>query len=344
MRFGCGFGILCVVVVLISGIDYATADGPLAELEPLFTPFPGPRDEGGCDDDLQNLKDSYSQAIVLAEAAIAALRNINEPKPADLKEGQEWDRQARLAKAMFSIDTDPTRGVADKGSRGRQGYTLRHLKSVVKYAHNTSPPKDSTKRVYCTPRFMLFVRNGEATPWGAPIGGAFPHGAFIWKGFGRWATSALPLAPTGDTDPELNICYFSDNREVGARTIPTEHMVIWCESELNGARPTLGIDASDANSKIKEGDMLPQTMSTLWMHELLHVWADGYVQDESVARQNSEGVVTRAQDDGGWSTAYGFAECANLARLVPDDGKENVDSYQVFATVSDRRHAWRTSC
>lgn len=124
MRFGCGFGILCVVVVLISGIDYATADGPLAELEPLFTPFPGPRDEGGCDDDLQNLKDSYSQAIVLAEAAIAALRNINEPKPADLKEGQEWDRQARLAKAMFSIDTDPTRGVADKGSRGRQGYTL----------------------------------------------------------------------------------------------------------------------------------------------------------------------------------------------------------------------------
>ena len=105
------FGILCAISALLSTLHYAAAENPPAELEPLWKPFPGQRDEGGCDQDLQDLKDSYSQAIVLSKAAIAGLSNIEGPKPEDPKEGQEWDRQARIAKAMFNLETDPASGI-----------------------------------------------------------------------------------------------------------------------------------------------------------------------------------------------------------------------------------------
>ncbi|KAL8920395.1 MAG: hypothetical protein Q9208_006276 [Pyrenodesmia sp. 3 TL-2023] len=271
MIFGHRFGILFVIIAVLSTIDYTIADDPSAELEPLWKPFPGPRDEGGCDDDLQNLKDSYTQAIVLAQAAVVAIRNIDEPKPADPKEGQEWERQMKK----------------------RQGDVL----------------------------------------------SAFPNGAFIWKGFDRWETSDYYIGPDEDTDPETNMCYFSNGVQVAAVTLTGQDMLTWCEGTLDGLSPTLEKDAPDANSKIKEGDSMPETMSTVWMHELFHVWADDSVRDEPVARQDDRGTVTRADDNGGYSFAYRFEECANLARLVPDDAKENVDNYQVFATVSDPRHA-----
>lgn len=124
MIFNYRFGILCVFSVLLSTIGNTAADDSRAELEPLWKPYPGPRDLGGCDEDLQNLKDSYSQAIEICKAAIAALNHIQDPKPEDLKEGQEWDRQARMAKAMFNLDTDPTAGIPGGPMRTRQGKIL----------------------------------------------------------------------------------------------------------------------------------------------------------------------------------------------------------------------------
>ena len=102
----------CISGLLLSFVIACTATD--AQLEPLWTPFPGERDVGGCDQDLQNPKDSYSQAIAMAYSAIDALGNIEKKKPQDPLEGQEWDRQARMAKAMFDIDTDPASGIPSK--------------------------------------------------------------------------------------------------------------------------------------------------------------------------------------------------------------------------------------
>ena len=97
--------ILSVFTILLPTICYAAA------LEPLWKPFPGQRDVGGCDADLQNLRQSYQQALLLVQAAIDAFGNIEKSKPADAKGAQTWDRQARMAKAMFDIEADPNSGI-----------------------------------------------------------------------------------------------------------------------------------------------------------------------------------------------------------------------------------------
>ena len=119
MRLHYRSGYLCRISILIACLSFLAALASPAELEPLWKPFPGQRDVGGCDQNLQNLKDSYSQAIDLCNAALAALDNIQEPKPEDAMEGQKWDRQARLAKAMWNLETDPTTGMTSKAMSRR---------------------------------------------------------------------------------------------------------------------------------------------------------------------------------------------------------------------------------
>ncbi|KAL8995832.1 MAG: hypothetical protein Q9169_004522 [Polycauliona sp. 2 TL-2023] len=101
---------------------------------------------GGCDRDLQNPKDAYSQAIELCERAIAAIGNIEGPKPEDAKEGQEWDRQARLAKALWNLDPDPATGMPSRSMRPRISRILKVYKSVIRLAFQTNPIDDDTKR------------------------------------------------------------------------------------------------------------------------------------------------------------------------------------------------------
>lgn len=104
MIFNHNLKILGVFGILLPTICYT------ADLEPLWKPFPGARDVGGCDADLQNLKVSYTEALLLVQAALDAFSNIEGPKPGDAKGAQAWDRQARMAKAMFNLDPDPVSG------------------------------------------------------------------------------------------------------------------------------------------------------------------------------------------------------------------------------------------
>ncbi|KAL8768307.1 MAG: hypothetical protein Q9209_005446 [Squamulea sp. 1 TL-2023] len=334
MIFDHSIRVLYVLSLLIITVGYSAADDLSAELEPLWKPFPGQRDNGGCDADLQNLRDSYSQAISICKAAVAALKNLAEPKSDDPKEGQEWDRQARMAKAMFGIDTDPASGIPDKRMSRRQEI----YNSILRLADSRSPPDQYTKRVYCTPRFMSYVRNGEKTPWGEAIGGSYPNGAFVWKQWGGWSASVYRIENANeDKDPETNLCAQGEGSVMLARTFPYIGMVVWCDDGLDGS-PTFGKDAQEANSKIKDGDKTPLTMSSTWMHELIHVWSPEKVPDQPVARQDDQGQITRIEG----VKSYDFAECANLARLVPDDAINNADNYQVFATVSGSHHTRET--
>lgn len=119
MHFHSRSGSLHRISVLIAFLSFLAALAAPAELEPLYKPFPGQRDVGGCDQDLQNLEDSYSQAIDLCNVALEALGNIQEPRPEDAIEGQKWDRQARLAKAMWNLETDSTTGMTAKAMSSR---------------------------------------------------------------------------------------------------------------------------------------------------------------------------------------------------------------------------------
>ncbi len=157
-----------------------------------------------------------------------------------------------------------------------------------------------------------------------------------------------------DTDPEINLCETPEGRAALAMAYSLVDLIVFCESGLE-KMTTFGKDAQDANAKIKEGDPLQSTsaMSAIWMHELVHIWSDplgepwlhysiglvsviddDLVPDQPLARQDDKGVITRVE---GVNT-YGFNECANLAKLVPDDAIDNADNYQLFATVSDDFH------
>lgn len=185
MHLSCRSGYLCRISILAALLSHLIALASPAILETSWKPFPGAIDVGGCDQDIQNLRDSYSQAIELCQAAIAALGNIEEPKPEDPAEGQEWDRQARLAKAIFNIDANPAAPITDRAMRSRLGtilseYTgearreedaekmIGHYKRIIRQASTPS----ATKRIYCTPRFMVYVPKGYKTPWGGPISGS----------------------------------------------------------------------------------------------------------------------------------------------------------------------------
>ncbi|KAL9035063.1 MAG: hypothetical protein Q9180_005058 [Flavoplaca navasiana] len=217
---------------------------------------------------------------IFCQAAIAARGNIEEPKPEDPAEGQEWDRQARLVKAIFNIDANPAAPITDRTMRNR-------------------------------------------------FEASFPQGAFVWKKFDRWETGELAIPePVEDPDPEEYLCT-PDGQAVSAFVHRFAEMVVWCETGLRRT-PLLGNDVSDANTRVTAGDGLPYAMSTTWMHELMHVWPENpYVDDLPRARQDTSGIVTRTKEN-----TYGFEECANLAKLVPDDAMKNADNYQIFATAA----------
>ena len=103
--------LLCVLGIILLRLGLTTADNSFTELEP----FHGNRDLGGCSQNLQKLKEFYSQVIELSKAAIVALHNLKNQKPDDSTKAQEWDRQARMAKAMFGLDADIASGVIVKG-------------------------------------------------------------------------------------------------------------------------------------------------------------------------------------------------------------------------------------
>lgn len=123
----------CLFLVFSIAVDYILA----AELgPPLYIIAPGKEDVGGCDDHLDVLRKGYTEAIKIAFRAIEALEFIRNPLPDDdedelsasnpsyVQGRKEWSRQARLAKAMFAIDTSPDTGVAAGESTFRLNYAI----------------------------------------------------------------------------------------------------------------------------------------------------------------------------------------------------------------------------
>ncbi|KAL8649956.1 MAG: hypothetical protein Q9226_005353, partial [Calogaya cf. arnoldii] len=293
-------GFLLIIGILVSVFNHAS--GEVVTLEPLWKPFPGQSDVGGCDAHLQNLRDSYSQAIELCRAAIAALVNIEDPKPEDPREGQEWDRQARLAKALFNIETFPIAGVIDEIS------TDRHAE-ILQDALGTSD------RCYFLSQWAL-----------------------VWQAFDQWVTNRVKLEnPLESPDPEKYLCN-GYGRRVSAFVQEQAEMLVFCDDGLRKT-PTLGNDVQAANARINPGDKLPNSMSVIWMHELMHVWSKPHIYDVPPARQVGSGVIRASKGIG----TYGFVECVNLARLVPADAALNADNYQIFATLRKAMVDWTHS-
>lgn len=90
---------------------------------------------GGCDNYLNALKEGYTESLKIVTQAIKALQNIQNPQPhededelnlttQELQDQKEWSRQARLAKAMFAIDTDPQKGVVAGDSTNRLNFAI----------------------------------------------------------------------------------------------------------------------------------------------------------------------------------------------------------------------------
>lgn len=105
-----------------------------ADLEPLWAVGRGGREVGGCDNDLDNLKQGYTEAITLAEDAINALKYIQKPSQyhdvdeLSLDDYQpeidRWARRARLAKTMFGINARPETGVEPGPSTNRLEFAI----------------------------------------------------------------------------------------------------------------------------------------------------------------------------------------------------------------------------
>ena len=49
-------------------------------------------------------------------------------------------------------------------------------------------------------------------------------------------------------------------------------MIVFCEAELVNRPALLGQSQQAANARIHAGDVLPDAMSTTWLHELIHIW------------------------------------------------------------------------
>jgi len=100
------------------------------DLKDHFIPFPGDRDRGGCDADTNKLQQGYKEAHQLVDKALESMAKLNKPRPhvnadktklsdSDKKDWDDWDRQARLLKTLFAIDTDPGAGIAHGPSQTR---------------------------------------------------------------------------------------------------------------------------------------------------------------------------------------------------------------------------------
>lgn len=126
------------VVLQLLSVSLGLLNGVLAadaQLEPLFQLQPGAVGVSGCDAHASNLKLGYTEAIKLAEQAIVSLNDLKKPQPHDgedelslspqeEKDQKEWARQARIAKAMFAIDTDPNHGVVAGDSATRLDFAI----------------------------------------------------------------------------------------------------------------------------------------------------------------------------------------------------------------------------
>ena len=100
------------------------------DLSDHFVTFPGARTVGGCDADKDKLQTAYKEADKLVDNALKSLDSLSKRRPhfsaddislsdSDKKDIQEWDRQARLLKALFAIDATPGEGVSTSESRSR---------------------------------------------------------------------------------------------------------------------------------------------------------------------------------------------------------------------------------
>jgi len=106
---------LLFTVLLLSSVT-------ATDLKDHFVPFPGGRGKGGCDADTGKLQQGYKEAHQLVDKALESMTKLNKQRPhfkadktklsvSDRKNWDDWDRQARLLKALFAIDTNPETGI-----------------------------------------------------------------------------------------------------------------------------------------------------------------------------------------------------------------------------------------
>lgn len=114
---------LLFTVLLLSSVT-------ATDLKDHFIPFPGDRGKGGCDADTNKLQQGYKEAHQLVDKALISMAKLKKPRPhvnadktklsdSDKKDWDDWDRQARLLKALFAIDTDPGAGIVHGQSQTR---------------------------------------------------------------------------------------------------------------------------------------------------------------------------------------------------------------------------------
>lgn len=113
---------LLFTVLLLSSVT-------ATDLKDHFIPFPGDRGKGGCDADTNKLQQGYKEAHQLIDKALESMTKLNKQRPhfkddktklsvSDRKDWDDWDRQARLLKTLFAIDTKPETGI-EPGSKSR---------------------------------------------------------------------------------------------------------------------------------------------------------------------------------------------------------------------------------
>lgn len=169
-----------------------------AELEPLWTIKDGDVSVGGCKDFSTPLKQSYEEALELAQKGVDALTSLQHPRPAPNSDPlswadpeadtAEWNRRARVAKALFAINAEPQTGVVAGPSDDRLKFAKGMYKIALQYTEWTmltcvvaasfeaivrnanQARSDTTKcRVYCSPNGFAYFGPGSKTPDGVTV-------------------------------------------------------------------------------------------------------------------------------------------------------------------------------
>ena len=118
---------LCVTTIFSLIHFGASFEHGKAAFKPLWNPFPGNRDVGGCDEkDLAKLEPAFQEAMIMADEAVEALEKLKKPMPhhdksqasltpQEVNDQIDWIRLSRLAFYLFKINITPD-GVAVQGS------------------------------------------------------------------------------------------------------------------------------------------------------------------------------------------------------------------------------------
>lgn len=149
-----------------------------------------------------------------------------------------------------------------------------------------------------------------------------------------WPESTVWKIGQGDsTDPVQFWC----KNLVTAATDPVKRILGWCEHGL-GRSPML-----PSSTNIEENDRMPKTMSSTWLHELLHIWTgsievrdkfgewariqpefdgtDCWMREKWATKTRQKAITispskTKTGRLTAWKRLYGWRGCCRISRLI----------------------------